>query len=167
MGRLKGESSSMTDYTEEQKNEIEDKVLMYLDGWKTAESLNDEENGIDGNLDDDEIDNVYDDVNKQITFQGLLNHYESSLNQSLNYTGQKKESNIQDMGEQDQKMFYQAVYKLTASNLWKLYNPRINSDETEADWKDSYGGVLYIQAINELKPFKIEFNAAVYYIPDI
>lgn len=169
----------MTDYTQEEKNNLANKILMYLDGWEAVESLGEEElsqeeETVDSSIEeifndgsiDEEVEKYFDHVNKKIVLTFLLNHYESTLKQSLNITRQKKVGNIEAFNQEDQDMFYQAVYKLTASNLWKLYNPRVNSDETEGDWKDSYGGVLYIQAMNELKPYKVGFNVAVAYIPD-
>lgn len=172
----------MTEYTAEQKNKIAEKVLMYLDGWKSVESFDEEEPPQEENSSEEseiDIDELYSDetsdeeakkyfdhVNKKIVLSFLLNHYESTLKQALNITRQKKVESIESLDQEDQDMFYQAVYKLTASNLWKLYNTRAKSDGTEDDWKDSYSGVLYIQAMNELKPYKIGFNIAVAYIPD-
>lgn len=171
----------MLEYTQEQKKELSDKILMYLDGWKSVESLNDNEDTQEESTDldieelfdhessdnkDELIKRIFDHVNKRITMKGLLSYYESSLRQALSFTKQKKEENIRNMDPEDQDMFYQGVYKLTASNLWRLYNPRVNTDGTEDDWKDSYAGILYFQARDELIPFKIEFNSAACYISD-
>lgn len=165
----------MAEYTQEEQDNILNKVLMYLDGWKAVESLEEvkeiveetePENEDDSEIEElfdkngDKIKKLYDHKNKRILISEVLSFYESSLNQALNITRQVQE-NIKD-----NDLFYQAVYKLTASNLWKKYNVRVNSDEEEADWKYSYSGVLYIQAMKELEQFKIGFNAAACYIPD-
>lgn len=164
----------MENYEDDEKKEIFTRVLMYLDGWSVVESIeeknskdDDETEEIFNNteLTDEELIKLFDKSNKEITKTLLLLHYESSLKQSFSYTKQRKDT-ISKLNKEDKELFYQAVYKLTASNLWKIFNPRVNSNESEDTWKDSYGGVLYIQASKELKPFLIEFNAAVLYIVD-
>ena len=114
---------------------------------------------------DTEIEKLFDTDNRKISRKLLVEHYNSSLNQALNITRQKK-TNVNDFEEEDRDQFYQAVYKLTASNLWKLFNPKRGKDGNEETWVDSYGGVLYIQAKTELDKFKIEFNTASCYLAD-
>lgn len=166
----------MIEYTQEEQENIINKVLMYFDGWKAVKSLEEVKEPAEEpetetdpeieqlfNKNDEKIEKVFDHVNKRILISEVLSFYESSLNQALNITRQVKE-NLENLTDPD--LFFQAVYKLTASNLWKKYNVRVNSNEEEADWKYSYSGVLYIQAMKELEQFKIGFNAAACYIPD-
>ena len=61
--------------------------------------------------------------------------------------------NIDDLSEVEARMFIRGVCKWTASNLWNKYNIRVNNEDMEDTYVQSYGGLLYKSALKMLTPF--------------
>ena len=61
--------------------------------------------------------------------------------------------NIDDLTSVEARMFIRAVCKWTASNLWNKYNIRVNNEDMEDTYIQSYGGLLYKSALNTLQDF--------------
>ena len=61
--------------------------------------------------------------------------------------------NIDDLTSVEAKVFLRAVCKWAASNLWNKYNIRVNNEDLEDTYIQSYGGLLYKSALKTLQPF--------------
>ena len=88
--------------------------------------------------------------NKKITDNECRLFYEESLDQSYMYTNRL---NIDDLTEIESRMFIRGVCKWAASNLWNKYNIRVNNEDMEDTYIQSYGGLLYKSALKILQPF--------------
>jgi hypothetical protein len=89
-------------------------------------------------------------ANKAITSQECELFYEETLDQAYMYTNRL---NIDDLSEAEARMFLRAVCKWTASNLWNKYNVRVNNEDLEDTYIQSYGGLLYKSALKTLNQF--------------
>ena len=61
--------------------------------------------------------------------------------------------NIEDLTSVEARMFIRGVCKWAASNLWNKYNIRVNNEDMEDTYVQSYGGLLYKSALNTLQQF--------------
>ena len=61
--------------------------------------------------------------------------------------------NIDDLNPVEARMFIRGVCKWCASNLWNKYNIRVNNEDMEDTYVQSYGGLLYKSALKTLQPF--------------
>ena len=61
--------------------------------------------------------------------------------------------NVNDLTTIEESFFIDAVCLLTASDLWNKYNIRVNNEDLEDTYVQSYGGLLYNQAMKTLQPF--------------
>ena len=61
--------------------------------------------------------------------------------------------NVEDLSELEEEMFIKGVCLLAASDLWNKYNIRVNNEDMEDVYVQSYGGLLYKQALNILNSF--------------
>ena len=61
--------------------------------------------------------------------------------------------NVDDLSSIEEDVFVKGVCLLTASDLWNKYNIRVNNEDMEDTYVQSYGGLLYKQAINILNSF--------------
>lgn len=89
-------------------------------------------------------------ANKVITSTECKLFYEEALDQAYMHTNRL---NIDDLNEVEARAFIRAVCKWTASNLWNKYNIRVNNEDMEDTYVQSYGGLLYHSALKALQPF--------------
>ena len=164
----------------EYSTEIENKILSHLDGWVISSTLNDDptpsNDTTDTTLNDDTTDttsnettstedvqpyptvepfittlsNYQDAPNKRITSNEVQGFYEEALTKSYQITNRL---NVNDLTTIEEGFFIDAVCLLTASDLWNKFNIRVNNEDMEDTYVQSYGGLLYQQAMTTLKPF--------------
>lgn len=149
-------------------DDIRNLIIGNLDGWIVDvpdqiddEAVSDNETGVEGNdtentttsrditpfMSSTEIINKH---NKRITDNECQLFYEEALDQSYMYTNRL---NIDDLTEIEARMFIRGVCKWAASNLWNKYNIRVNNEDMEDTYVQSYGGLLYKSALKILQPF--------------
>ena len=88
--------------------------------------------------------------NKKITDNECRLFYEEALDLAYMHTNRL---NIDDLTSIEAKVFLRAVCKWTASNLWNKYNIRVNNEDMEDTYIQSYGGLLYKSALKTLRQF--------------
>lgn len=88
--------------------------------------------------------------NKKITDDECRLFYEEALDLAYMHTNRL---NIDDLTSIEARMFIRAVCKWVASNLWNKYNIRVNNEDMEDTYVQSYGGLLYHSALKALNPF--------------
>lgn len=144
---------------------VREMIIANLDGWHVTEVLdepvevtenetgsnntNNTETSSDVNpfMSSTEVQNKY---NKTITDNECRLFYEEALDQSYIYTNRL---NIDDLNTIEAKMFIRGVCKWAASNLWNKYNIRVNNEDMEDTYVQSYGGLLYKSALKILQNF--------------
>lgn len=144
-------------------SDIREMILMNLDGWMVTdippepeESVEDtvvSETGQDNSNDVEPFmtpTEIQDKPNKRITDNECRLFYEETLDQAYAYTNRL---NIDDLTEIESRMFLRGVCKWTASNLWNKYNIRVNNEDMEDTYVQSYGGLLYKSALKTLQQF--------------
>lgn len=89
-------------------------------------------------------------ANKVITDNECRLFYEEALDLAYMHTNRL---NIDDLTIIEARMFIRAVCKWAASNLWNKYNIRVNNEDMEDTYIQSYGGLLYKSALKSLHPF--------------
>ena len=152
--------------TVEYSSEIEEQILSHLDGWEIVEPVTDDESNTEttnsntnltGTTNNREvqpfIDNrseYKDNPNKKVNSEEVEKFYELALDKSYTYTNRL---NVDDLTDIEEQMFIKGVCLLTASDLWNKYNIRVNNEDLEDVYVQSYGGLLYKQSINVLKSF--------------
>lgn len=132
---------------------IRDMILANLDGWIIEPLEND-----DPENDETETDinpfmtsaELKQKANKVITEAECQMFYEETLDMAYMHTNRL---NIEDLTSVEARVFTRAVCKWTASNLWNKYNIRVNNEDMEDTYIQSYGGLLYKSALNMLQPF--------------
>ena len=132
-------------------SDIQNMILSNLDGWvieqTTSGNSNEEENEINPFMTRTELQTK---ANKVITSTECELFYEETLDMAYMHTNRL---NIDDLSEVETRAFIRAVCKWTASNLWNKYNIRVNNEDMEDTYVQSYGGLLYKSALNALQPF--------------
>ena len=130
--------------------DIQNMILMHLDGWQ-IKATSEDESSIDTDVNpfmtDDEATTK---ANKAITETECQLFYEEALDLAYSHTNRL---NIDDLSEIEAKTFIHAVCKWTASNLWNKYNIRVNNEDMEDTYIQSYGGLLYKSALKTLQQF--------------
>lgn len=159
--------------TVEYSSEIEEQILSHLDGWEIiGEPVTDDESNTEqvnsntnltGSTNNGEVQPFIDNIseyknnpNKKVTSKEVEKFYEIALDKSYTYTNRL---NVDDLTDIEEQMFIKGVCLLTASDLWNKYNIRVNNEDMEDVYVQSYGGLLYKQSINILKSF---INQRVY-----
>jgi len=149
--------------------DIENMIIANLDGWVVEtptpkpepDVVDDQENenettdttddssdtGINPFMTSDELQVK---ANKVITRTECKLFYEEALDLAYMHTNRL---NIEDLGNVEARMFLRAVCKWAASNLWNKYNIRVNNEDMEDTYVQSYGGLLYKSALKGLQPF--------------
>ena len=133
--------------------DIQNMIISNLDGWviqedNTQESNNENESDtIDPFMTSEELS---DKANKIITSTECKLFYEETLDMAYSHTNRL---NIEDLTEVEARIFLRAVCKWTASNLWNKYNIRVNNEDMEDTYVQSYGGLLYKSALKSLQQF--------------
>ncbi|OEC87886.1 MULTISPECIES: hypothetical protein [Methanobacterium] len=130
---------------------ISDKILIELDGWQIITPPTTEPTELEPFLDTTD-DTVLQNLNSNhtVTIEEVEHFYDSAFDEALSYTNRL---DISDLDEITLEIFMNAVYKLTASNLWNKYNIQINNDAMEGTYVVSQGGRLYKKACNILDKF--------------
>lgn len=123
-------------------------ILANLDGWRIIYEDTD-------NLDEDinpfmTPGEASEKANKHITETECRIFYEEALDLAYMHTNRL---NIDDLTSIEANMFIRAVCKWAASNLWNKYNIRVNNEDMEDNYVQSYGGLLYKSALNALNSF--------------
>ena len=127
-------------------SKIEEMILMNLDGWRIDDNSTTEEN-INPFMTADEASEK---ANKLITSTECQIYFEEALDLAYIHTNRL---NIDDLTSIEQNMFIRGVCKWAASNLWNKYNIRVNNEDLEDTYIQSYGGLLYHNALKILNPF--------------
>lgn len=128
--------------------DIQNQILANLDGWRIGEqSDNGEVVEVDPFMSSSELDAK---ANKVITSTECQMFYEETLDMAFMHTNRL---NIDDLTTIEARTFIRAVCKWTASNLWNKYNIRVNNEDLEDTYVQSYGGLLYHSALKSLQPF--------------
>lgn len=138
-------------------SEIEEMIIANLDGWtveqptttqtQTQTTTTSSTSEVEPFMSTEELNNK---SNKTITQNECRLFYEETLDLALLHTNR---FNIDDLSVLEAKAFLRAVCKWTASNLWNKYNIRVNNEDMEDTYLQSYGGLLYNSAMKALKPF--------------
>ena len=131
--------------------DIENIILSHLDGWviqkTTGDDTDDLSTEVTAFMTSDELKNK---ANKVITGTECQLCYEETLDSALLYCNRL---NVDDLNRIELRAFIRAVCKWTASNLWNKYNIRVNNEDLEDTYVQSYGGLLYHSAMKALQPF--------------
>lgn len=124
-------------------------ILSNLDGWSIDyDSIPGERNGeVSPFMTAGEVQSK---PNKVITVFECQSAYEETLDMAYMHTNRL---NIDDLSTVEARVFIRGVCKWTASNLWNKYNIRVNNEDMEDTYIQSYGGLLYKSALNTLQPF--------------
>jgi uncharacterized protein YqfB (UPF0267 family) len=133
-------------------SDIEKQIISNLDGWRIQDDTDSSENtneSLDVNpfMTTDEFNHK---ANKVITRTECQLFYEETLDNAYMHTNRL---NIDDLTSVEANIFIRAVCKWTASNLWNKYNIRVNNEDLEDTYVQSYGGLLYSSAMKALQPF--------------
>ena len=160
--------------TVEYTEDIENQILSHLDGWvistepqptnddtesliseeveETTEeattTINDDYNYVQPFIDD--IDDYVDNPNKKVESNEVERFYNLALMKAYTYCNRL---NVDDLSSIEEEVFIKGVCLLTASDLWNKYNIRVNNEDMEDTYVQSYGGLLYQQSINILNSF--------------
>lgn len=147
----------------EYNNDIEDKILGHLDGWVLFEPSDTDDltqntdtttnNDSDCNIVDPFIQDFTDyknNPNKRVTMCEVEAFYNQALNKAYALTNRW---NVDDLSPMERDIFVEGVCYWTASDLWNKYNIRVNNEDMEDTYIQSYGGLLYHQALKTLNPF--------------
>ena len=160
---------------------IRDMIIANLDGWQvitpvSVDEEKDDEEGVDDSetnveettetttttaTDDDSVvivpvnpfmtsNEANDKANKTITNAECRLFYEEALDLAYMHTNRL---NIDDLTEVEARVFLRGVCKWAASNLWNKYNIRVNNEDMEDTYVQSYGGLLYKSALKTLQQF--------------
>ena len=96
------------------------------------------------------LSNYRDNPNKRVLSSEVQGFYEEALTKAYTLTNRW---NVDDLTTIEEAIFIDAVCMLTASDLWNKFNIRVNNEDMEDTFIQSYGGLLYKQAMNTLHPF--------------
>ena len=110
-------------------------------------TTNNTSNDIDPFMTTSEIQNK---PNKKITDTECRLFYEEALDLAYMHTNRL---NIDDLTSVEARIFIRGVCKWAASNLWNKYNIRVNNEDMEDTYIQSYGGLLYKSALKTLQQF--------------
>ena len=91
-----------------------------------------------------------DNPNKKVTSDEVQRFYEEALAKSYSYCNRL---NVEDLTSIEEGLFIKGVCLLTASDLWNKYNIRVNNEDMEDTYTQSFGGLLYKQAMMILNSF--------------
>ena len=127
--------------------EISNKIIMLLDGWVIEEPVT-------PNNSSDELDPFLtihnDSYNKIVSCNEVRAFYDLAVTKALIYCNRL---NIDDLDQGTANFFINGVCYWAASSLWQKYNIRVNNDDLEDMYVQSYGGLLYKQGKEILNIF--------------
>jgi len=161
--------------TVEYNEDIQNQILSHLDGWvaytptSSAEDTSEETEVVEvvstgsteltdnTNINDGEVQPFIDDIveyadnpNKKVSTVEIQRFYEEALDKAYIHCNRL---NVTDLTSVEEGLFIKGVCLLTASDLWNKYNIRVNNEDIEDTYVQSYGGLLYKQAMNILNSF--------------
>lgn len=143
--------------TVEYTEDIENQILSHLDGWviSTEPQPNDDVETPISDYNDvqpfiNDIDDYMDNPNKKVKSEEVEKFYNIALQKAYVYCNRL---NVEDLSTIEEEFFIKGVCLLTASDLWNKYNIRVNNEDMEDTYIQSYGGLLYKQAMNILHSF--------------
>ena len=129
--------------------DIQNMILANLDGWRIADNA--ETADVDESITPFmTLEEATSKANKTITELECRMFYEEALDLAYSHTNRL---NIDDLTPVEARIFIRAVCKWAASNLWNKYNIRVNNEDMEDTYVQSYGGLLYKSAIKTLQQF--------------
>lgn len=133
--------------TVEYNENIQDQILSHLDGWViSAEQTNNGE--VEPFITD--VTAYVDNPNKRVSSEEIEKFYNLGLQKAYVHCNRL---NVDDLSSIEEEVFIKGVCLLTASDLWNKYNIRVNNEDMEDTYVQSYGGLLYKQAVNILNSF--------------
>lgn len=134
-------------------DDIRDMIIANLDGWTVLTEPGQNSNNDDGV----EVVTPFmtsaeanDKANKTILDSECKLFYEEALDLAYMHTNRL---NIDDLSSVEARVFIRGVCKWAASNLWNKYNIRVNNEDMEDTYIQSYGGLLYKSALKTLQQF--------------
>lgn len=133
--------------TVEYDTEIQDQILSHLDGW-VLDSTESDTGEVSPFIED--VSEYKDNPNKKVTSKEVQDFYENALEKAYIHTNRL---NVDDLTSVEEEMFIKGVCLLAASDLWNKYNIRVNNEDMEDTYVQSYGGLLYKQSMNILHSF--------------
>lgn len=160
----------------EYNEDIREQILSHLDGWvvystepqpseNEATDINSENNPSNDAAENNDsliqtneevpafIDNINDykdNPNKRVTDEEIQTFYEAALDKAYLHCNR---FNVDDLTAAEEQLFIKGVCCYAASDLWNKYNIRVNNEDLEDVYIQSYGGLLYKQAIQILQSF--------------
>lgn len=133
--------------TVEYNENIQDQILSHLDGWViSAEQTSNGE--VEPFITD--VTAYADNPNKRVSSEEIEKFYNLGLQKAYVHCNRL---NVDDLSSIEEEVFIKGVCLLTASDLWNKYNIRVNNEDMEDTYVQSYGGLLYKQAVNILNSF--------------
>lgn len=152
--------------TTEYNETIREQIIGNLDGWEVilppTPTQNDDvgsgsrDNNTTGAEDDivepfiTDINDYTNKPNKKVRDEEVEKFYYQSFDKALSYCNRW---NVDDLSQTELDLFLKGVCLLTASDLWNKYNIRVNNEDMEDTYVQSFGGLLYKQAVMILKSF--------------
>lgn len=147
---------TLTAYDATINEERKQLILSYLDGWRLETINSNEDEEVDTSSIDPFVTNEefkVNSANKVITDTEIETAYDFALNKALTFTNRL---NIDTLTTVEGDLFCKYVCVWTASDLWNKYNIRVTNEDMEDTYIQSYGGLLYKQAVNGLTPFILQ-----------
>ena len=134
--------------TTEYNETIREQIISNLDGWEVELSSLDP-------LEDDTVEPFITDFNdysnkpnKTVKDEEVEKFYYQSFDKALSFCNRW---NVDDLTETELELYLKGVCLLTASDLWNKYNIRVNNEDMEDTYVQSYGGLLYKPSMMLLK----------------
>ena len=138
--------------TTEYNETIREQIIGNLDGWEVI-LPNDDDVG-SGSRDVEpfitDLNDYTNKTNKLVKDTEVEIFYYQSFDKALSYCNRW---NVDDLSQTELDLFLKGVCLLTASDLWNKYNIRVNNEDMEDTYVQSFGGLLYKQAVMILKSF--------------
>ena len=130
--------------------DTESETIESIDVTENIESTNDDTNCnyVDPFITD--FTDYKNNPNKRVLSCEVERFYNEALTKAYMITNRL---NVNDLTTIEESFFIDAVCLLTASDLWNKYNIRVNNEDLEDTYVQSYGGLLYNQAMKTLQPF--------------
>lgn len=136
---------------------IREWIIANLDGWSVICDITHEHDEVETEVETETNINPYmttteleNNSNKKIKDSECKLFYEEALDLAYMHTNRL---NINDLSSVEANVFLRGVCKWAASNLWNKYNIRVNNEDMEDTYVQSYGGLLYKSALNTLQQF--------------
>lgn len=147
----------------EYNEKIRDQIIRNLDGWEViiSPSQPNTETSVDPlppTMDEADIvepfitdlNDYTNKPNKVVKDEEVEKFYYQGFDKALLYCNRW---NVDDLSPLESELFVKGVCLLTASDLWNKYNIRVNNEDMEDTYVQSYGGLLYKQAVTILNSF--------------